>query len=290
MSDYAARVQQQIEKLSTCSLREIEAAVAEKRVAWFQQTGRAAPCTGPITPRQAFEQLFFDYMGLSPADLPIVEETPEKISWLSQNPCPTLDACLRLGLDTRKVCRGAYEKSTQAFLSRIDPRLRFLRSYQEIRPHAAHCLESITWVDFEQLMRVAIGEARISRQEGNKGYGAVLVFGENIMAATHDTAATEKDPSLHAELKVIRAAAAAMGGTNLSGAVLISTCEPCPMCSALAVWANVTTIVYGASIAETARLGKARIMLSAREMVERSPVMVEVIGDVLAQECLDLYR
>ena len=45
-----------------------------------------------------------------------------------------------LGLDTRSVCRGAYEKSTQAFISHMDPELRFLRSYSEIRPYSDHRL------------------------------------------------------------------------------------------------------------------------------------------------------
>ena len=284
------KVQQQVERLTSCSYRQIEAAVAQKRVDWYRQQAYGSNRTSQVTPRAAFERLFFDYMGLSPTDLPIIHETKTEITWLSKNPCPTLDACLRLGLDTRQVCRTAYEKSTQAFLSQIDPQLRFQRSYQEIRPYAGHCLESIIKVDFERAMQQAIGEAKRSRQAGNKGYGALLLIGQQVVASAHDTAAMENDPSLHAEVNAIRQAVRVTGDANLSGALLFSTCEPCPMCSALAVWANVTTIVYGASIEKTAQLGKARIMLGAKEVVERSPRMVEVIGDVLAQECLDLYR
>ena len=287
MNNYEAKVQEQVAKFSTCSLREIEAATTAKRVAWFQRQDFQQ---GGVTPRAAFESLFFDYMGVPPDDLPVIAESQDQITWQSRNPCPTLDACLRTGRDTRRVCRGAYEKSTQAFLSQIDPQLRFWRSYQEIRPYADHCLESITRIDFEHWMRAAIGEAKTSRQEGNKGYGAVIVQGGRLVAAAHDTAATAGDPSLHAEVNAIRQAVQAGGDANLSGAVLFSTCEPCPMCSALAVWANLTTIVYGASIEETARLGKARIRLSAQEVVEKSPVWLEVIGDVLGKECTDLYR
>jgi tRNA(Arg) A34 adenosine deaminase TadA len=61
------------------------------------------------------------------------------------------------------------------------------------------------------------------------------------------------------------------------------------MCSSLAVWANVTTIVYGISIEETARMGKSRIQVSSREIIDKSPVMIEVIGDVLQNECRALY-
>jgi len=103
-------------------------------------------------------------------------------------------------------------------------------------------------------MRIAIQEARISKSEGNKGYGAVVVFEDQIVGQAHDTAITERDPSLHAEVNAIRQAVKTLGDTNLCGAILFSTCEPCPMCASLAVWANVTTIVYGVSIEETAQL------------------------------------
>jgi tRNA(adenine34) deaminase len=290
MADYAAKVKEQVERLQSRSYGEIEAAVAQKRITWWQREGARFKTAQAPTPRQAFERLFLDYMHLSLEDLPILHESEDEIAWLSKNPCPTLDACIELGRDPRQVCRAAYEKSTQAFVSQLDPQLRFLRSYEEIRPYAPHCLERIVRVDFVQMMKVAIEEAKRSRQEGNKGYGAVVAFGNQILAQAHDTAATAADPSLHAEVNALREAVRGRGEANLSGAILVSTCEPCPMCSSLAVWANVTSIVYGASIEETARLGKARIRVGAKEIVEKSPVMVEVIEGVLRSECLDLYR
>jgi tRNA(Arg) A34 adenosine deaminase TadA len=62
------------------------------------------------------------------------------------------------------------------------------------------------------------------------------------------------------------------------------------MCSSLAVWANLTSIVYGVSIEETVQLGKSRIRVSAHEIVQNSPVMLEVIGDVCNAECRALYE
>jgi tRNA(Arg) A34 adenosine deaminase TadA len=229
-------------------------------------------------------------MELAREDLPVLSESEAEITWSSVNPCPTLEACLRAGLDTRTVCKGAYERSTQAFLSWFDPRFRFLRDYGEIRPWSRHCKERIVRVDFARVMRDAIEQARASRRSGNKGYGAAVVLGERILSCRHDTAASQGDPSLHAELNAVRDAVRALGSADLSSAVLVSTCEPCPMCSSLAVWANLGAIVFGASIEETARLGKARIRISAREIVERSPVSIEVVGGVLEEECLELYR
>lgn len=287
--DFESKVSQQIERLKKCSPQAIEREVAEKRIMWFRQNHHDADRCNWSPPRRAYELLFFDYMGLPEDELPIVFETETEIVWLSLNKCPTLEACMALGLDTRQVCRAVYEKSTQALVSQLDPQLRFLRNYEEIRPHSNHCREMIVRIDFEEIMAIAIEEAKASRQEGNKGYGAVVALGHQVIGKAHDTAMTERDPSLHAEINAIRQAVHTLGDTNLSGAILFTTCEPCPMCTSLAVWANLTTIVYGTSIQETAQLGKSRILVSSKEIVERSPVMLEVFGDVLRDECRSLY-
>jgi tRNA(Arg) A34 adenosine deaminase TadA len=152
----------------------------------------------------------------------------------------------------------------------MDSELRFLRDYRQIRPVADHCLERIVRVRFEDMMKIAIAEAQKSRRTGNKGYGAVAALGNRLIAQAHDTAVSEHDPSLHAEVNVLGAAAGLLGDVNLSGVILFSTCEPCPMCASLAVWANVSAIVFGASIETTAAKGKARILVPAREIVAKS--------------------
>jgi hypothetical protein len=119
--DFDSKVQRQIERLQRCTYQAIEAEVAQKRLAWFRQLGQIAARDEPPTPRQAFDLLFFGYMGLSPDELPIVSATETEIVWHSANPCPTLEATKALGRDTRTVCRAAYEKSTQAFVSQLDP-------------------------------------------------------------------------------------------------------------------------------------------------------------------------
>jgi tRNA(Arg) A34 adenosine deaminase TadA len=182
------------------------------------------------------------------------------------------------------------EKATQAFLSRINPQLRFYRSYEEIRPSADYCHEKIIRIDFAAYMSLAIREAHLSKSEGNKGYGAAVVYDRQIIGQAHDTAITEHDPSLHAEMNAIRQAVKAKGDTDLCGAILFSTCEPCPMCASLAVWANLTTLVYGISIEETAQLGRSRIQISANEIIARSPCFLEVIGNVLHDECKKLME
>ena len=288
---FEEQVTNQISRLKNKKLNVIEAEATAERTAWFDSlpVGQRPRVEAWPTPRFAFEMLFFRYMGLRSEDLPVLKEDEKEIVWSSRNPCPTLEACKRLGLDTRVVCRAAYEKSTQAFVSRIDRQLRFLRDYKEIRPYAQHCRERIVRVPFEDMMRLALEEARQSRLEGNKGYGAVAVLGTQVLARAHDTATLRRDPSLHAEVNAIREAVHVLGEDNLSGVILFSTCEPCPMCSSLAVWANVSTIVFGASIEQTSARGKARILVPARKVVDRSPVAIEIVQGVLEQECMSLY-
>lgn len=295
-TDFHERVEALVERLAGDGddLQAKEREVALKRMAWLDRRGLSRPLgwpepTAPVSPREAFKLLFLDYMGLAPEHLPVVDETDSRITWLSDNPCPTLEACSRLGLDTRLVCRSIYERPTQAFLSQLDPSLRFVRDYSNIRPYAPHCWESIVRLDLRGLMREAVQEALAAKAEGNKGYGAVLVWKDQVLVRAHDTISTEKDPSQHGELKAIRQAAAALGTRDLCGALLLSTCEPCPMCAGLAIWANVTTVVYGSSIADTAAMGRTRIMLPAAEVADRAPGFMEVIGGVLKDECDRLY-
>jgi len=289
MNTFEERVRRTIEQLQHESFRAIASDITQKRIAWLDRTLPQKPGYASFSPRQAYELLFFESMRLDPNELPVVSESPDEIVWLSRNRCSLLEACIALGLDTRKVCRPVNEKATQAFLSRINPQLRFHRSYEEIRPHTDYCKEKIVRTDFAAYMRIAVQEAQLSKSEGNKGYGAVVVFDNQIMGQAHDTAVTEHDPSLHAEVNAIRQAVKARNDPDLCGAILFSTCEPCPMCASLAAWANVTTIVYGVSVEEIAQWGHSRIQISASEIIARFPCSIEVIGNILHDECQTLY-
>lgn len=294
MASADERAVRHTERLRSGDLRALEREVGRKRLAWLDGHGYPKPATWSsgaprVNPRQAFELFFAGYLGLDLTELPVVEESDDRITWLSGNPCSTLRSCAELGLDTRVVCRAVYEKPTQLFFSRLDPSLRFIRDYEQIRPHAGHCRESLVRLDLEALMREALEEAWTAKAEGNKGYGAVLVMGDRVLARAHDTAGTERDPSRHGELKAISEAAHISGSPDLCGALLISTCEPCPMCAGLALWANLTTVIYGSSIAGTAAMGRTRIMLGLEEMASRSPFTLEVMGGLLKRECDALY-
>jgi tRNA(adenine34) deaminase len=125
----------------------LEGCVVEKRLAWLDANLESLERTGD--PVLDGYRLFFEvYLGLSiPEDGEIVERSASKLVMRWWNPCPTLEACMELGLDTRQVCRGAYHRPVQAFLSRLHPGLRFDRNYQALRPHTPYCEEIITLDD-----------------------------------------------------------------------------------------------------------------------------------------------
>lgn len=122
----------------------LEQAVTEKRLAWLRAHGHELRRTGdPL--HDGFHAFYEHYLGLAvPADGEIVARTPDRLVSRWWNRCPTLDACLRLGLDTREVCARAYQRPVETFLRGVDPRLRFGRNYQALRPHATYCEETIS--------------------------------------------------------------------------------------------------------------------------------------------------
>jgi tRNA(Arg) A34 adenosine deaminase TadA len=279
------KVKRTIHQLQHHSFHTIAAEITNKRMAWLDYTLPELKEGDEFSPREVYELLFFEQMGLERDELPVILETDDEIIWFSFNPCSLLEACKALELDTREVCRHVNEKATQSFVSRINPELRFHRSYQEIRPFTSYCKEKIIRYDFNAYMRHAIHEAQIGMSEGNAGYGAVVVYEDQIIGKAHNTVNTDRDPSSHAEMNAIRKAVNTHNDQNLCGAILFSTCEPCAMCSTLAVWADLTTIVYGVSIEEMAALGKGNLQVSTRQVIEGSSCAIEVIGGIMKDEC-----
>ncbi len=122
----------------------LEHCVIEKRLSWLDQQAAALVRTGnPIF--DGYKLFYEHYLGLSiPQDGAVVEATERR--WVTRwwNRCPTLEACCELGLDTREICRKVYHRPVQALLTRIDPRLRFERNYEALRPYAPYCEEVIS--------------------------------------------------------------------------------------------------------------------------------------------------
>lgn len=112
--------------------------------------------------------------------------------------------------------------------------------------------------------------------------------GERFMRALN-AVSRQNDPSAHAELRAVRRACRKLGSYSLRGYTLYSTCEPCPMCMANALWAGLDRVVYGATIADASRFCR-QIQIPAAEVAVRSDMSTTVVtGPVCREECLALF-
>jgi tRNA(adenine34) deaminase len=97
-----------------------------------------------------------------------------------------------------------------------------------------------------RFMGIALEHARRAAELGEVPVGAALVRGGEVLAARGNERESRRDPTAHAELLVLRDAAALLGGWRLLDATLYVTLEPCPMCAGALVIARVARLVYGA--------------------------------------------
>ena len=96
-------------------------------------------------------------------------------------------------------------------------------------------------------MGVALAEARRAEQAGEVPVGALVLVGDEIVGRGFNQPITTADPTAHAEIVALRAAARRTGNYRLTGATLVVTIEPCLMCVGALVHARVGTLVYGAA-------------------------------------------
>ena len=97
----------------------------------------------------------------------------------------------------------------------------------------------------EQFMREAIRLADESVELGGGPFGAVIVKDGEIIAERSNSVTLDNDPTAHAEVNAIREACRTLGTFDLSGCVLYTSCEPCPMCLGAIYWAGIERIYYG---------------------------------------------
>jgi tRNA(adenine34) deaminase len=138
----------------------------------------------------------------------------------------------------------------------------------------------------ENFMRRAIELAREAEAAGEVPVGAVIVHGSAIIAEGSNRPITTRDPTAHAEMIALRAAAARLDNYRLAGTTLYVTLEPCAMCAGAMVHARVERLVYAAP---DPRAGAAGSVFN----VVRNPALnhrLHVDGGVLGEECGALLR
>lgn len=101
--------------------------------------------------------------------------------------------------------------------------------------------------DFDDLMGVALEEAAAATAHGDVPIGAVAVRAGQVIARRHNERELTGDPTAHAELLVLRDAAAVVGSWRLAGVTVVVTLEPCPMCAGALVAARADAVVFGAA-------------------------------------------
>jgi tRNA(Arg) A34 adenosine deaminase TadA len=109
--------------------------------------------------------------------------------------------------------------------------------------------------DLDFIQRAVQLAAEHMRARDGGPFGAVIVRENEIIATGWNQVAVSNDPTAHAEIIAIRAAAARLGSFVLQGCVLYTSCEPCPMCLGAACWARVGRIVFAATRADAAGAG-----------------------------------
>jgi tRNA(adenine34) deaminase len=136
----------------------------------------------------------------------------------------------------------------------------------------------LTDVDF---MRHALRLAREAGARGEVPVGALVVNGETILGEGANSPIRDCDPTAHAEIVALRAAASRLGDYRLAGCTLYVTLEPCIMCASALVHARVRRVVFGAWDPKAGGAGSVADVFAIPQLNHR----VDVFGGVLADEC-----
>jgi tRNA(adenine34) deaminase len=138
----------------------------------------------------------------------------------------------------------------------------------------------------ENLIRVALEEARAAAEAGEVPIGALAVIGGEIVARGQNRVLRDVDPAAHAEIVAMRAAARAIGNYRLVDCELYVTLEPCAMCAGAMIHARLGRLIYGAA---DPKAGAAGSVLDVVNHPKLNHQMLVTPG-VLAEECGELLR
>lgn len=141
-------------------------------------------------------------------------------------------------------------------------------------------------LDDERVMRIALEQARTCLDHGDVPIGAVVTRAGDVLAAAGNQRELAADPTAHAEILALRAAAAALGSWRLEGCTLTVTLEPCAMCAGAAVLSRLDRVVFGAADPKAGFAGSLGDLLQDPRLNH----VVALTGGVLAEECGGLLR
>lgn len=132
---------------------------------------------------------------------------------------------------------------------------------------------------------MALNEARKGIKAGHGGpFGAVIVKDGVVVAKGHNQVIKNNDPTCHGEIMAIHKACKRLGTFDLSGCEIYTTGEPCPMCMAAILWANIEKVFYGCNILDTEEIG-----FRDKKFYEQFANREQFIQELDRKQCLKLY-
>ncbi len=142
----------------------------------------------------------------------------------------------------------------------------------------------------KEFMEIAVGEAKdgILNHDGGP-FGAVIVRDGEVIASGHNRVLSSNDSTCHGEIDAIRKAESKLGTYNLSGCELYTTGEPCPMCLAAILWANIEKVYYGCRLSDNEEIGF-RDAEFDKMMGERSNVPEGFMEEKDRDLCLSVFE
>ena len=138
----------------------------------------------------------------------------------------------------------------------------------------------------EKFMRAAIGEAKVAASVNEVPVGAVVVKSGEIIGAGLNRSIQDSDPTAHAEMVAIRAAALAEKNYRLTDATLYVTLEPCAMCIGAMIQARISRLVFGAYDAKAGAAGSVIDLSDNRHLNHQ----IEVNGGLFEEKCAGLLQ
>jgi tRNA(adenine34) deaminase len=146
---------------------------------------------------------------------------------------------------------------------------------------------AVTWSKEEiGFMQAALAEAKVAASAGEVPVGAVLVRHGEVVARGLNRPVQDSDPTAHAEIMALRAAAADEKNYRLTGATLYVTLEPCPMCVGAMLHARIDRLVFGAYDPKSGAAGSVVDLCDERRFNHR----IEVNGGLLEEQCAGLLQ
>ena len=137
-----------------------------------------------------------------------------------------------------------------------------------------------------QFMQQALSQAKLAAAAGEVPVGAVLVRDGQVISTGFNRPITNSDPSAHAEMMALRAAAQSESNYRLPGTTLYVTLEPCTMCAGAMLHARVGRVVFGASDPKTGAAGSVLNIFSEKQINHQT----QVEGGIMGEECGQLLR